>query len=157
MNENLVPKTLNYQLMLKFIFRLALVLTGLFLFFLAGRGFYLPIQYQSSGASVTGKVIGFYGRTGSILQEKRSSGHKRRVQKPVVRYPSGQGDSLNIARKGGAPLLFATYDLGDEVKVVYPQGQPELGRLADSREWLGWGLIALVGLVCCWVGLARRL
>lgn len=112
-----------------FLFRVLLVLGGIVLIYIIGKPMVETIQYQLTGSSVQGTIIGFRGSKTSTSVFAENTAKKRgkyRARRPVYRYPIKVGslDSLDGYAKSTIIIPWLNFDLHENVKVVMDKNNP---------------------------------
>lgn len=116
------------------IFRLLLVLTGIFLLYIIGKPFVNTLQDRFVGGSAEGIVIGFRGKGASkaiLMDGDGAYKQKKKARRPVFRYPRSEGsiDSVTVFSTSTSFFTFLNFELGEKVTVVYPKNKVESGHI----------------------------
>ena len=111
-------------------------------------GAYLATQtlnFTQDAQQTTGTVVRYY--------ENQEEG--RTVYRPVVRFTTSGGDIVSTTEQ--LPSSTKRFDVGAQVPVQYPFGQPMKARIATFTDfWLGATVAAAVGVLALIAGVFIR-
>lgn len=111
-------------------------------------GAYLATQtlnFTQNAQTTTGTVVRYY--------ESQEGG--RTAYRPVVRFTTSNGDIVSTTEQ--LPSSSKRFDIGAQVPVQYPFGQPMKARVATFTDfWLGATIAAAIGLLALIAGVFIR-
>ena len=111
-------------------------------------GAYLATQtlnFTQDAQKTTGTVVRYY--------ESQEAG--RTVYRPVVRFTTTAGDIISTTEQ--LPSSTKRFDVGAQVPVEYPFGQPMKARIATFTDfWLGATVAGIVGALALVAGVFIR-
>jgi len=143
-----------------FVFRIMLVVGGFILLYIIGNPVAETIQYQLSGKSVYGTVIGFRGsKTSKTVFDENTARYsgKQRSRRPVYRYPIAEGslDSLDGFAKSTIIIPWMNFELGEKVKVVMDNDDPTKSHIFSMGIFFTDLLLLLLCLFMVKLGFTR--
>lgn len=147
--------------MLRWFFRIALLLLGLAIVYWFGGDAAQAVSHRVTGTTVEGQIVGFLAGRGTSIQPESTGVRKgkRRARRPVFRYPvaAGSTDSLTAKSSTGAMFTFSQYELGEPVTVVFSPSNPQNARIFGFQTIFVSLLVALLGLYMIFIGVTGRL
>ena len=143
-----------------FLFRILLVIGGFILMYIIGKPVVETLQYQLSGNSVKGVVIGFRGTKSSktVFDDNTAKyGNKHRARRPVYRYPitSGSLDSLDGYAKSTIIIPWLNFEMYEEVKVVMDKNDPTKSHIFSKGILMTDVILILLCLYLVKLGITR--
>jgi hypothetical protein len=145
--------------MLKFIFRIAFIVLGLFLVYVFGGAAAKTVWYQVAGSYSEGRVIGFVAGRGRSIQEEGTGVRKgkTRARRPAFRFAvAGQPDSVTVISGTSVLFTFSQYALHERVPVVYSKSRPDDAYIFGIQILLMQLLCLLLALFMIKMGVTGR-
>lgn len=128
--------------------------------YIIGKPVVETLQYQISGNSVKGVVIGFRGSKSSktvFYDNTAKYSNKNRARRPVYRYPitSGSLDSLDGYAKSTIIIPWLNFEMYEEVKVVMDKNDPTKSHIFSKGILMTDVILILLCLYMVKLGITR--
>ena len=115
---------------------------------------YKIITVPFTGTTVQAKVIGFkVSRNGArMVQNATSIKNFVSGRSPFFGFTTAKGDTIKTYSNAPQIFVLFNYAIGDEIKIAYPNNEPEKAVIVNWKEFPGILLMLAFGVLLLFVG-----